>query len=368
MYGKLALADLISKHRALEADIRENRDEFISDWNGQHPFTRGFLGPDFPKIGAEESELSSYVYFDDHAGISDAICDFHLKVEDLKLSRKHVVAGPGSSSFLVTFSLWLLKNGYNEVFYVPPLYYTLHYFLRTLQIRLRPVSGQHAFEPDCCLNLPSSKSMLLLTDPVWYAGKRLPIEVVEMIALWQRETGSLVFVDGSFEYTQWDGTRREFTSILDPEYTLRLISPTKSLAIPSFRFAYLLHPSRIHEDLLFLYESLVGGANVTDLLFARRAMAIQSSQTGNRLLTDYFRTTYKRLVEENILTTPFIPDCGYFVFAKLTNPIGGAPAMTEDYFELRGYPGFVRVNLMAADRLYPATSPEQCPTTGPPVL
>src|SRR5207253_6799495 len=106
-----------------------------------------------------------------------------------------------------------------------------HFFLRMLNIRLRPVSGKQAFESGAALNLPSRKALLLLCDPVWYAGRRVPLDKIAAIADWQKLTGSLVFVDGSFQFMQWNGTRREHTAMLDSDLTFRRISPIRASAI-----------------------------------------------------------------------------------------------------------------------------------------
>lgn len=345
------LIDIIEKHRALDFALKENREHFISDWNGDHPFVESYLGPDLLALKLERPLPSGYLYFDDEVSVLNAIGSFHLNLEGLELSRDHIVAGCGSSSMLVAFSLWLLQQGYEEVFYLPPLYYTLHYFLRMLNIRSRPVSGRQVFEPGSVLNLPEKRTVLLMCDPVWYVGRSVPLDKILKIAEWQRRTRSLVFVDGSFQYMQWGDVRREQTSILDPELTFRLISPTKSLAIPFFRFAYLLHPSEFHDDFVFLYESLVGGATISDILFARRSLSILASNTNNRELCLFLQSTFDQLVERQILHTKILPECGYFVFAipKVRLP---SQVMDQDYFELKNYPEHARINLMAARHIF----------------
>jgi aspartate/methionine/tyrosine aminotransferase len=352
MARKANLTDLIEKHRTLDAAIKNDRKHFLSDWNGEHPFVEHYLGPELLNFKLRKPLPSGYIYFDDEDSVINAVCALHQERETLKLSRNNVVAGPGSSSLLVACSLWLLKQGYDEVYYVPPLYYTLHYFLRLLGIRLRPVSGRQVFEPGVTFNLPRRRTALLLCDPVWYAGRRVPLEKISAIAEWQRQTDSLVFIDGSFQFMQWDGTRRERTSTLEQELTFRLISPTKSLAIPFFRFAYLLHPSQFHDDFLFLYENIVGGANIADLFFARRALEVISSAESNRDLTTLLRDTYEHLVQSRLIKTQITPDCGYFVFAEPQMELPGQVSMNEDYFELKNYPGYVRINLMIARHIF----------------
>jgi aspartate/methionine/tyrosine aminotransferase len=348
------LIDLIKKHRALDSAIRENRERFISDWNGDHPFVESYLGSDLMNLRLERPLPSGYLYFDNEASVLDAIRAFHLKWEGLELARNHIVAGCGSSSMLVAFSLWLCQERYDEVFYVPPLYYTFHYFLRLLNIRSRPVSGRQVFETGSILNLPEKQTVLLLCDPVWFAGRTVPLDKIREIAEWQRRTRSLVFVDGSFQYMQWAELRREQTSILDSELTFRLISPTKSLAIPFFRFAYLLHPAGFHNNFLFLYESIVGGATISDIVFARRSLSILGSDTNNRRLCEFLQSTFNRLVEREFIYTKILPECGYFVFAVPKVRLPSKVVMDQDYFELKNYPEYVRINLMAARHIFEA--------------
>jgi hypothetical protein len=86
-------------------------------------------------------------------------------------------------------------------------------------------------------------------------------------------------------------------------------------------------------------------------MFAERALAVLGSKSGNRLLTDFFRSTFIRLIENDIIKTRITPDSGYFVFAAPMIKLPSAVQMGAEYFELKGYPGYVRVNLMAAHRL-----------------
>ena len=353
MRQRLDLLDLVEKHQLLDDAIKKERGQFVSDWNGTHPYVSEFLGAGIQASNSlVRPDESRYLYFDEEYDVIDAIRRLHNSVEGLNLERTSVLAGPGSSSLLVALSLWILHKGYREVYYVPPLYYTFHYFLRMLKIRLRPISGRHAFEKDMVLNLPSKECLLLLCDPVWFAGRRVPGERIADIAKWQHATNSVVMVDGSFQFMQWDQIRREHSSLLDPELTFRVVSPTKSLAIPFFRFAYLLHPSWSHRDLLFLYENIVGGATIADVAFARRSLQVLSSDASNHQLTDFLKDTYDTLIGRGIVETRIVPDCGYFVFAVPRVELPEQIVMDQEYFELDGYPDHVRINLMLAQRLY----------------
>jgi histidinol-phosphate/aromatic aminotransferase/cobyric acid decarboxylase-like protein len=353
------LDDLFERHRTLDDSILRDRQHFPSDWNATHPFASEFLGSGIASSGLVRPGESRYVYFDEQYEIVDAIRGLHRALEGIDLSRESVLAGPGSSSFLLALCLWLVQQGYTEIYYIPPLYYTFHYFLKLFRIRARPLPSGPVFESTIPSGLPAARSLLALCDPAWFAGYRVPPETIDAVTRWQQTSGSLVIVDGSFQFMQWDRTRREYSSLLDPELTFRLISPGKSLAIPFFRFAYLLHPARMHRDLVFLYENMVGASTVADLAFAGRALQVLSSETCNFALTDYLKSKFGQLVADGILSTRIMPNCGNFVFAAPAVPLPGQIAMDQEYFEVKGYAGHIRINLMLADRVCPVT-----PTNG----
>jgi aspartate/methionine/tyrosine aminotransferase len=352
MRQRLTLLDLVEKHQLLDDAIREDRKHFVSDWNGTHPFVSEFLGPEILTRAVVTPDQARYLYFDEELDVLDAVRKLHETREGLSLSRENVLAGPGSSSLLTALCLWILHQGYREVYYIPPLYYTLHYFLRMLTVRPRPVTGKHAFEIGAALNLPAKKALLLLCDPIWFAGRRVPPQMMETIANWQRDTGSSVIIDGSFQFMQWENGGMECSSILDPELTFRVISPTKSLAIPCFRFAYLLHPAWSHRELLFLYENTVGGATVGDVAFARRSLQVLRSDESNHRFTNYLKDNFELLIAKDVIHTRIVPDCGYFVFAVPRRELPRQIVMDQEYFELEGYPDHVRINLMLARNLY----------------
>jgi aspartate/methionine/tyrosine aminotransferase len=346
---------LLDRHRALDDSISGHRDQFLSDWDGGHPFVESFLGPELVSPRLQEILPKGYLYYNEDYVVLDLIRSFHEKREGNPLSRNNVIAGPGSSAFLVAFSFWLLQQGFREIHYIPPLYYSFHFFLRQLNTWLRPISKHQAFESGAKFNLPSKRTVLLISDPIWYAGRQFPAETIRQIGEWQARTGSLVFVDGSFQFMQWDGIRSEPTSILDPELTFRLISPTKSLGIPFYRFAYILCPFRFHRDFLFIYENIVGGASIGDVKFAKRALDVLASDSSNTPFTSFLKATYDQLIKAALIRTTIAPDCGYFVFALPSATLSGKISMDQEFFELQGYPQYIRINLMLANRFCSST-------------
>ena len=351
---RLPISQLIEKHRALDRVLSGHRDYFLSDWNGTHPFMADFLGPSLAGFG-KDVVAGDYIYLEELPAITQAIIRFHRSLESLDIQSANILAGAGSSSLLAAFALWLSNQGIQKIYYLPPLYHTFHYFLSLLKINAIPVSPKQAFESGFSMSLPDESTFLALCDPIWYAGKHVRETVINAISLWQERTGSLVFVDGSFQYLSWSPLLSEATSSLNQSRTFRLVCPTKALAIHSYRFSYLLHAAQFHADLTFLYESLVGSAGVGNLAFGRRALEVLSSEVSNRPLRDFLRSTFLQLVETGALQTTIEPDCGYYVFAK---PIKNAPCteerimMDQDFFELTGYPGHGRINLMVARKMY----------------
>ncbi|HXA86465.1 MAG TPA: aminotransferase class I/II-fold pyridoxal phosphate-dependent enzyme [Candidatus Dormibacteraeota bacterium] len=346
------LAALVERHQQLETTLETRRSRFISDWNCDNPLIEPLLGAELLNLASNRQSTDSYIYFDEEPAVLDGITRFHLTREGIELSRTNVLAGPGSSSFLAAFSIWLRRSGYTEIYYQPPLYHNFHYLLESLDINVSPLTNKHIFEPGYTMKLPARRTVLLMCDPVWYAGKRVPKEQIAAIAEWQQATRSLVFIDGSFQYMQWDGIKDEKTAMLDPELTFRLICPAKTLAVPFFRFAYLLHPGETHQELMFLYESIVGGASASDLVFAQRALQVLNNDSLNRMLTDFYVKIYHALIGRDLIRTDIAPECGYFVFAVPTNRPANMVTMDGSYFELKGHTGYCRINLMAARRIY----------------
>jgi bifunctional pyridoxal-dependent enzyme with beta-cystathionase and maltose regulon repressor activities len=345
------IGSLLERHQLLDDAIASDRAGFLSDWNGDNPYAEAFLGTDLIATLGQGPSPSRYKYFDDDLHVSSQISLFHQMRDNLSVTERQLIAGPGSSSILAALSIWIAQKQLSEVIYIPPLYHSFHYVLRSLGVKLRPVAPRQLLSAGADLHLPARQSILLLSDPVWYAGRRVPETVMERIAAWQRGTESYVIVDGSFQYMQWGASRAEHSRLLAPELTLRIVSPAKALAVPSFRFAYLLHPESEHRTLSFLYDNVVGSASVGDVRFAVRAMDILNSDGNNQPLTGYLADTYSRLVDEELIATDIAPECGYFAFVKLRGDVPHGTAMDETFFELSGYPGYSRINLMLARNL-----------------
>jgi aspartate/methionine/tyrosine aminotransferase len=317
---------------------------FVSDWNGTHPLTSRFLG----SLGTSRRAPGQYATFDEDSLLTQKIVSFHNARDITQISRNMVVAGQGASSLITALGLWLREMHTEEVFYIPPIYFTFGYILELLQIRARPVSGFVPFASRFSLNLPPRRTTLILSDPVWFAGYGLPNQVIAEIRSWQKRTGSLVIVDGAFQYLAWS-VREENTSGLASDRTVRLICPTKALALHGYRFAYLLVPSRNRKAINHAYENCNGSASIDNLAFSHRAMDVLSSPRSNTQLIDLIKRRYGRASGAEAFSDIVSPDSGYFIFGKLKRSRRDLVSMGPEYFQVRGYNGFIRVNLLNTD-------------------
>jgi hypothetical protein len=73
MLEKVGLDEFIARHRDLEFTIQKGRENFISDWNGSHPFVEQFLGAKILKYVPKRAHFSKYIYYDEHPKILNGI-------------------------------------------------------------------------------------------------------------------------------------------------------------------------------------------------------------------------------------------------------------------------------------------------------
>lgn len=330
----------------LEADRQKpGMPLFISDYNGGHPFVEVYLGELSDSAPLRLGDVTRYAAVDEDRLLRTKIAEFHRQYDGVEYSQGRVMPGGGSSSFLGTFCTWLMLSGYTHIYYLPPVYYKFAYLFKKFDIKPVPVSYWHAFQQGLDLCLPKHQAVLIVTDPIWYGGRRVPAEVLDVIRRWQLDTGSLVFIDGTFQYMRWDGERGETTASLPIDQTLRLISPTKYLSLHGYRCAYLLTPADYRDELAELHINLHGDVPLSDRLFAHRAIDLMLS-AGNHALMRHVQFNYQRLVDGNALGAAMDIETGYFLFAQIRTPRQEFLAMDEKYFELDGYPGYVRINLL----------------------
>ncbi|MEV7023625.1 aminotransferase class I/II-fold pyridoxal phosphate-dependent enzyme [Kitasatospora sp. NPDC093558] len=340
------LFQMLQRHETLEAERqRPGGRLFISDYNGGHPYVERYLGELAHTSPHRLGDVTRYAALDEDTALREKIAEMHRRYDGVGCTAERVVPAGGSSGLLGTFCTWLTLSGFKRVHYLPPVYYKLAYWFREFGIEPVKVAEQHAYQGQLDLRLPDERSVLILTDPVWYTGRRVPVRVLEAIGDWQRETGSLVFVDGTFQYMRWDGQLREDSAALPADRTFRLVCPTKYLSIHGYRCAHLLAPAHLRERLAELHLNLHGDATVADRLFAHRAADLMLGE-GNNALLRHVRDNHRLLHDSGALTAQAPIETGYFLFARTRVPHENFLALDENYFELHGYPGYVRINLL----------------------
>jgi len=319
----------------------------VSGWHADNPFTEEFLGP----LADPDLDATSYQSYTSDDELLRRVRAMHERFDGIAPSPGRILPGDGSTGLIATFFFWLLRQGTSEVHYVPTVHDTFYYFFEQWRMSVRRASQRHPFEPGFALDLPSRTSVLFIADPTWYVGRSLAAELVEEIADWQRRTGSIVFVDGTWQYLQWDGSRFERSSRLAAEYTVRLVGPTKFLGLNGHRFSYLLVPERLFAELADVHENLHGSTSVLNLAFARQAINVMLSEQANRRLTEHVRDVYRSLIERGDIETEVPPHCGLYCFARPTRNLEGCLTMGSEFYEIDGYQDYVRVNLLGGDQL-----------------
>ncbi|MGO8866904.1 MAG: hypothetical protein ACLQME_10425 [Alphaproteobacteria bacterium] len=336
---------LIRRHAELEALHGDGGGgTFLSGWQCENPWSRDLQN----RIAEERKALDDnrYQYLDDDALIEEGFREFHRTVD--RIAPAGLFCGEGSTSLIYTFCSWLKTKGIDEVFYIPPLYFSVHFALQLLGIRGRPISGRHAFEDGFTFNLPSQNGILLLSDPVWYAGMPLKQAIVDRITDWQRKTQSLVFVDGSFQYMRWDGTPVELTCQLDSDYTVRVICPTKALALHGYRFAYATIPIALRQEFSHIYGNLYGSASAENIAFGRVVAAIGYPRPITTGLVGLVSNLHRELRSSASITADWQAECGYFIFERILTELPiSPPLMDGSFFEQKRYTDHRRINLLS---------------------
>jgi len=342
----LTTREILQLHEDLEVKFGDgNGGDFLFGWQSINPFADDLLAA--VKHRKEEIDYTKYSYMESDAALSADILDLHAAIDGAK-SEAAFCAASGGATVLFAFSYWLARNDIKEVFYIPPIYFTLLNGLRQFGIRARALGGYHSFEKEFQLDLPSKKTVLVLADPVWYAGIPVPKDIIDQVATWQEATGSLVFVDGSFQYMRWDHKVCEPTAKLNPSNTVRLISPTKSLVIHGYRFAYALVPSRIKPILSNCYTNIAGSSSADNVAFAYEAIRAMRDRKLTEQLIARAAGRHASLRSKGTLESPLHPQAGYFVFEKINVPLpDDGLRMDGRYFGQPRFPGHARMNLLS---------------------
>lgn len=336
---------LLELHRQVEHLVRRNdRKVFLSGWDVKNPFAHDYLGPLFQDEA--NAAATSYQSYTSDEPLRESLRAMHRRFDGHDPGPAAFLPGDGSTGLIATVFTWLFRERQRRVHYVPTMHDTFYYFFELFGMDVRRAAGRHPFEPGFALDLPDERTVLFVSDPTWYVGQALTGERVDEIREWQARTGSLVFVDGTWQYLQWGESRRERTASLDPELTIRLVGPTKFLALNGHRFSYLITPPRLFPALADVHENLHGSTSVPNLAFARRAIEVMNAPAHNRALTDHVRGIYHTLVARGALETAVTPDCGLYCFARVRADLDRFLVMGGEYYEIDGYRDHVRVNLV----------------------
>ena len=339
------IGDLLNLHHALEAEHDDgDKGNFLFGWQCENPFASEIVAATTER--SRELNRVQYSYLEEDGILVEKIRVLHQVLDGF--SPPDAFCGVGATALLVTFAAFLRSANAREVYFVPPIYFSLHYAMRLFSVRARPISGRHAFEANFKINLPNKRTFLLLTDPVWYAGIPVPQPMLAEIAEWQQKTGSVVMIDGSFQYMPWSKTVAEGTVCFDPSLTIRLISPSKSLCVAGYRFAYLLMPSEWRRKLSHIYTNIYASASADTIAFGHESIKAMSDRKLTNSLVEVICRRHSELRKKRVIESDISASCGYFVFEKLNYDLGDEYVMMGgEFFDQPRYPGYSRINLLS---------------------
>lgn len=338
-------SDLIARHIYLEEQLGDgDSGNFLSGWQCINPWQC--------TIDSEIVEMrqsitpSAYLYADRYPEIERAFSDLHQSTDGCPPER--ILFGAGSTQLLLLITAWIRNKNMSEVFYIAPMYHTLHWSLKTLGVRSRPVNSRHPFEPQFSFNLPDKETVLIVTDPIWYSGIRMTSEVIEKIAAWQSATNSVIVIDGSFQYMEWERPVENGIGCFDPSLTIRVVCPTKQLILHGYRASYALIPGRLYRDLATLNSMMFASLSIDTVAFLLAAPNLIMQQAFPRKLMSLAAHRHHKLRAKGLIRASWSPDCGYFCFERLGETgLEEQALMSGQYFEQPRYPDHHRINLLS---------------------
>jgi aspartate/methionine/tyrosine aminotransferase len=342
--------DVVRAHKEIDFRARDGSVPFVSGWSTSHPVQYEHIAR--PKRTPELSEyMLAYSFISDDDLLKQKICRFHEIVDGVPISPNHVFLGAGSSPLVSSTMVTLAGMKRKEIHYIKPVYHAYYYLAGVLGVRMTGIGDtlHENYEQDLLDRLPEGNSVLLITDPSWISGRALSDAFWDALAAWQRVTESLVVVDGTFQYTKWNGMTAEAASRLDLERTIRLVCPTKSLCVHGLRFSYLILPQELREDLGWAYCKLVAATSTADISTAHLLMDQLASAQNNRALTAYICAQYRKLVTAGVVRDVMMPpDCTYYVFGRPAFDTRDMIVMRGWHFEIPGADEWIRINLLSA--------------------
>lgn len=338
-------------HQQLDHTLAARRNgRFISGYDTTHPFVRAYLGDIGARNGLER-DASQYNFAQDQDELIRSIQAFHRVTDHVEYRGDEILVSAGSSPLILSILTWISQRGLDAVHYFRPLYHAFYFWSNVLKLPLLPLAEEPLWDDRAEFNLPERQRVLLLTDPVWFAGRAVGLSTIEALRRWQERTDSVVIVDGTFQYLSWAWPLRcERSATLIRERTIRLVCPTKSLALHGIRYAYLLGPANILRTLRWICDNVTGSASAVDLWLARRIMQVLAGPDGNRDLVAHIAARYRLLLDTGFIREPVRePECGYYIFGKLGRAAPEDLLMNGSYFEVDGHRDYVRVNVLSPD-------------------
>jgi histidinol-phosphate/aromatic aminotransferase/cobyric acid decarboxylase-like protein len=338
--------DLNAHYEGLAFDLDDgDKGNFLSGWQCENPFNTDLFSA--VKERAKSINYGRYTYFDDDTELPELIKTLHHRLDGVR--PEHVFCGSGSTSLLFGFATYLQKKGIRQIYFIPPMYFTLHLAFDRLGIRTIPISDRQPFEHEFAMRLPDEmKSVLMVLDPVWYTGTPISSDVMDEIVSWQKRTSSLVFVDGSLQYLPWQPKVNEHSARLDSKLTFRLVCPSKQLSAHGYRFSYVLVPASEKQEFAWVYTNIFGPTNADSIAFAHEAILALADGRIPKQSMALASSRYNALRKLGAIESDLRPSCGYFVFQKV-NVVLPEDYITVDgkYFDQPRYKNHIKINLLS---------------------
>ncbi len=301
-----------------------------------------------------------YTFPDTNRKLNESIENFHIK-EGLPRGSFTVFISEGSTPMIAAMVLFAKKIGFDKIHSLFPLYFTIHKMCDVVGINILPCNDDFPLSSNISLNLPKRKSFLFITDPIWSIGRHYSEEVFNRLAKWQKETGSIIFVDNSFSYMDWNTLiKREPSVALRPDLTFRLVCPTKSLCLHGLRFSYLLCPKKFSKEVARISIANTGsscyfGHLQREMVFKKM---IEKKPNPIGLFASERYKVLKKVFSKNKIKH-IVPNCGFFMFADLDFVLKKKKARHK-YYWLNNealdvlnpkYKGYAKINLIAREKI-----------------
>ncbi|GEM_PF-2045840 len=291
---------------------------FLSEWffdEKVHEYTG--LNNSFFQF--DDTIPTQYNFPDSNQSLNEAIKEFHIK-EGFSCNNSEIFITEGSTPMIASMVIFAKTYGFERIYSISPLYFNIFKVADLIDIPITPINRTLTVCNEE-LELPSEKSILFITDPIWSIGQHHPYPIMDKLKEWQEKTGSLIFVDESFAYTDWYSAKKtEPSSILNPGLTFRLICPTKTLCLNGLRFSYLICPDEFKKELSRITCCTIGSSSHYSFVLRPKIFEkmIEESINPIGLFSKERFNVIKGLLEKNNIKY-FKPDCGFFMFVNIVD-------------------------------------------------